>query len=556
MTRVSFPRALRRAVAPVAVLALLVMAPPGGAGAEEPGFDGGGEPSTALVRVDGRTILRVRGFAGLPAQERARAIEGRIVDLARSRAVPADALALEETARGTAVVAGTVTLLTVTDADAALEELSRQALAQAAREAIAESVEDWRAQRSSEKRLRSAGWALGATLLLGILLLVIGRVARRVRAFFATRIASRVRSVGVQSFEIVKAGHLAAVAHAVPRLGYWLAVAVSIYLYLDFVLALFPLTRPVGERLMGLVTDPLQTLGLALLSQLPNLAFLTVLVVVVRYVLKLMRLYFDAIERGVVRFERFDAEWAIPTYKVLRIFVVAFALVIAYPYIPGSESAAFKGVSVMLGVLFSLGSSSIIGNVIAGYSMTYRRAFRRGDRIRVGAITGDVVESRVLVTTLRTPKNELVVVPNSEILGSSIVNYSALARESGLILHTTVGIGYETPWRQVEAMLLMAAGRTEGLKREPAPFVLQTSLGDFCVTYELNACTDDPQQMARQYSALHANILDVFNEYGVQIMTPAYEGDPPEPKIVRPDDLYAAPARPPPAPEAAAAGPG
>jgi small-conductance mechanosensitive channel len=245
-----------------------------------------------------------------------------------------------------------------------------------------------------------------------------------------------------------------------------------------------------------------------------------------------------------------------PTYRIARLLIVAFSLVVAYPYIPGSESAAFKGVSVMLGVLFSLGSSSVISNVIAGYSMTYRRAFRRGDRIKVGDVIGEVVEPRVLVTTLRTPKNEIVIVPNTEILNNSVINYSAMARDTGLILHTTVGIGYETPWRQVEAMLLLAAARTQGLKREPPPFVLQRALGDFCVTYEINVYTNDASSMLRQYSALHANILDVFNEYGVQIMTPAYEGDPAEPKVVRTSDWYAAPAAAPAtAPAAATTGP-
>jgi len=557
MTHVSLLRALRGTIAPVAMLALLMQAPLGAASAEETDVEERGGPSTALVRVDGRPILRIRGFASLPADERARAIEARIEAFAGNRSMPASVLRLEENARGTAIMAGPVTLLTITDADAALEELGRQALAEAARAQLAETVDAWRAERTSAVRLQKAGRVAVATLLLAAVLWLLVRVSRRLREAFVAHLSARVRPVGVQEFEFVNAERIHAALRAVPRVILGLLAAAVVYVYLEFVLRLFPLTRPIGERLFDLVVGPLETLGLAFLGELPNLAFLTVLVLVVRYLLKLTRMYFEAIGRGTVRFDQFDAEWAIPTYKVVRIFVVAFALVVAYPYIPGSESAAFKGVSVMLGVLFSLGSSSVISNVIAGYSMTYRRAFRRGDRIRVGDVTGDVVEPRLLVTTLRTPKNELVVVPNSEILGSSIVNYSALARESGLILHTTVGIGYETPWRQVEAMLLMAAGRTEGLKREPAPFVLQTSLGDFCVTYEVNAYTDDPQQMARQYSALHANILDVFNEYGVQIMTPAYEGDPPEPKVVRPADWYAAPARPSPAaPGASPSGPG
>jgi small-conductance mechanosensitive channel len=216
--------------------------------------------------------------------------------------------------------------------------------------------------------------------------------------------------------------------------------------------------------------------------------------------------------------------------------------VVAYPYIPGSNTEAFKGVTIFLGVIFSLGSSSVIANVIAGYTMTYRRAFHVGDRVKIGDHIGDVMEVRLLVTHLRTPKNEEIVVPNSEILNSHVINYSTLARNQGLILYTTVGIGYETPWRQVEAMLLAAADRTPGLLKQPPPFVLQQVLGDFAVTYELNVYCDQPQSMAKLYTALHQNILDVFNEYGVQIMTPAYEGDPEQPKVVPKGQWFMAPA--------------
>ena len=262
-----------------------------------------------------------------------------------------------------------------------------------------------------------------------------------------------------------------------------------------------------------------------------------------RYLLKFVKLFFVGVEKGTITFANFDPDWAGPTYRIIRLLVVAFAVVVAYPYIPGSRSAAFQGVSIFIGVIFSLGSSSLIANLIAGYSMTYRRTFRVGDRIQVGDVTGDVTESGLMVTRIRTVKNEEVVVPNSTILSNHIVNYSTLAKQAGLILHTTVGIGYETPWRQVEAMLIMAAERIPGLRKEPPPFVRQKNLGDFCVTYEINAHCDDPQAMDRLYTDLHRNILDLFNEFGVQIMTPAYEGDPQQPKLVPKEQWFAAPAR-------------
>jgi small-conductance mechanosensitive channel len=278
---------------------------------------------------------------------------------------------------------------------------------------------------------------------------------------------------------------------------------------------------------------------------IPDIVFLAVLILITRYVLKLVRLFFDSVGSGTVKLQQFDAEWAVPTYRLVRFLIIAFALVVAYPYIPGSGTDAFKGISVFIGVVFSLGSGSLMGNLIAGYSMTYRRAFKVGDWIKVGEHVGQVLEMRMLATHLRTAKNEKVILPSSLIVGSEVVNFNALAHERGLILHTTVGVGYEVPWRQVEAMLLEAAARTSGLLPDRAPFVLQLSLDTFNVVYEINVYCSTPEGMRLRYTELHRNILDVFNEYGVQIMTPAYEGDPFDRKVVPRDQWYAPPARPP-----------
>ena len=239
----------------------------------------------------------------------------------------------------------------------------------------------------------------------------------------------------------------------------------------------------------------------------------------------------------------FDPEWSEPTYKLIRLAVIVLALVVAYPYIPGGRSEAFKGITIFIGILFSLGSSSAIANFVAGYIMTYRRAFRVGDRIKIGETMGDVTELRLGTTHLKSLKNEEVIIPNSSLINNEVVNYSSLARQRGLILHTTVGIGYETPWRQVEGLLILAAERTPGTLKEPPPFVLQKALGDFAVTYEINVYCDNAQAMAMIYTMLHRNVLDLFNEYGVQIMTPAYEGDPETPKVVPKEEWFTAPAK-------------
>jgi small-conductance mechanosensitive channel len=321
-----------------------------------------------------------------------------------------------------------------------------------------------------------------------------------------------------------------------------------IYALSAFALQEFPWTRGLAGQLVQLIVSPLQSMGTAILGYLPSLAFLVILFFVVRYLLKLFALFFDAVGNRRVPLRGFDAEWAQPTYHITRILVVLLALVIAYPYLPGSGSAAFQGLSIFAGLMLSLGASSAMASLIAGYTVTYRRAFRVGDRITVGDLTGEVTEVRLLVTHLRTPKNEEIIVPNSVVLQSHVVNYSKLAQSRGLILHTTISIGYETPWRQVEAMLLLAAERTTTVLREPAPFVLEKSLGDFAVTYELNAFVESANALLERYAALHRNILDVFNEYGVQIMTPAYEGDPEQPKVVPQEHWFTAPAlRTPPA---------
>jgi small-conductance mechanosensitive channel len=321
-------------------------------------------------------------------------------------------------------------------------------------------------------------------------------------------------------------------------------LAVLGFLFLEYVLALFPQTRPIAWNLGNWVLEPLGTMWTSFAATIPSLIFLAILFLVVRILVKLIHRFFDAVDEGRLVFDRFERDWAIPTYKLVRLLVVAFAVVVAYPYVPGSNSDAFKGVSLFLGVAFSLGSSSFLSNMIAGYSMNYRRLFKVGDRVKIGDVNGEVTAVRLRVTHVRTIRNEEVTIPNSVILNAHVVNYSALARSKGLVLMATVGIGYETPWRQVEAMLLEAARRTPGLLPEPAPFIRQQALGDFAVTYALCAYTDQPMKMEAIYTDLYHNVLDVFNEYGVQIMTPAYRGDPEIPKVVPRDQWYMAPAKP------------
>jgi small-conductance mechanosensitive channel len=502
------------------------------------------EQPTAPVVLDGAMLFRVRGVAAYPAEQRAAAIADRIAAVASDRTIPVESLTVRETPLGSVLAAAGNQLLQVVEADARLEGVRRQVLAEVYRGRIAEAIERFRHDREGAVLRPNAARALGAILALALGLWLGRRALRLLRAMLDRRYRSRLRHVQVGTVEIVRAEHLwQGLVRAISIVA-GLVALVAVYLTFDYVLLLFPWTRALGNNLSAILLGPLATIGMGVLRYIPDLVFLVILALITRYVLKVVRLFFRRVSDGTITLSGFEADWAKPTDRIVRLLVVAFALIVAYPHIPGSGTDAFKGVSILFGLLFSLGSPSVISNMVAGQSLAYRRAFKVGDRVKIGEHIGDVAQIRLLSTYLRTPKNEQIVIPNSNVLNGEIVNYTSLAKSPGLILHSIVSIGYGTPWRQVEAMLLEAAGRTPGLLPEPRPFVLQKTLGTFAVDYVINVYCDNPRAMFPLYSALHRSILDVFNEHNVQIMTPAYEGDPERPKVVPRDQWFAAPAEP------------
>jgi len=495
--------------------------------------------------VDGRVILEVRGIASFPAQRRATEISERIRNIAADQSIPSGDVTLVDEGDHTKVMAGGRLVLGLFDADAEVEGVERKVLAYSVKLRLQEALTDYRLDRSPHALMRNSLYALGVTLLAIGLYFGFRKGFRSLDRIVVRQLQSRLKALEKQSARFIRAQQLARLLRALIKAVHAVLLALTLYFYLNFVLGLYPWTRPFADWLFDLILTPLRSMGAGILATIPDLVFLVILFFVTRYVLGMIRAFFENIDSGVIKLASFEQEWAWPTYRISRVLVVIFALVVAYPYIPGSDSEAFKGISLLLGLIVSIGSSSIIANIIAGYSLAYRRPFKVGDRVEINGIIGDVMDIRVLVTRLRSLKNEEVAIPSTLILSGHVVNYNALAQEQGLILHTTVGIGYETPWRQVEAMLKLAADRTAGLLKKPEPFVLQKSLGDFAVTYELNAHCTNPKHMTQHYSNLHRNILDVFNEYSVAIMTPAYVADPPEPKLVPEDKWYAEPASPP-----------
>jgi small-conductance mechanosensitive channel len=296
----------------------------------------------------------------------------------------------------------------------------------------------------------------------------------------------------------------------------------GVALWVQVVLEVLPWSRPLARSIYRYGAAPLRTLWSGFQSIVPNLFYLAVIALVTFSVLKVVRIVFKEIEVGSLRFASFPSDWAEPTYKLVRALLLAVALVGAFPYIPGSQSPAFQGISLFLGLLVSLSSSSALSNIIAGTILTYTRAFKLGDIVRIGDTLGEVTIKRLLVTHVRTYKNVVVSIPNSVILATQVLNYTTLAAEHGLVLHTSVTIGYDAPWPRVHELLVAAATRTDGVMAEPPPFVLQTALNDFSVEYEINAFVSSARPMPLTYSALHTNIQQCFNEGGVEIMSPNY----------------------------------
>jgi small-conductance mechanosensitive channel len=288
------------------------------------------------------------------------------------------------------------------------------------------------------------------------------------------------------------------------------------------IFSIFPQTRGVVADGINSLTQILATGWNSVTDYLPNLLLLILIVVVTYFGLRFVHFIFREIEKGTIALAGFHPEWAETTYKIVRALTVMLALVIAFPFLPGSSSPAFQGISIFIGALLSLGSTSVIGNLVAGIILTYAQAFRVGDRVQIGETVGDVIDKGLIATRIRTIKNVDITVPNGIVLANHIINYSTEAQERGLILHTTVTIGYDAPWRKVHETLIRAALATPDVLANPKPFVFQTSLDNSYVSYEINAFTREPRKMVNTYSNLHQNIQDKFNEAHIEILSPQY----------------------------------
>ena len=480
-----------------------------------------GEP----VYLGGRVLLRMRDPRGYESpRARAVALRKRLDVVIRNRADGPTALQAMWVDSVAVILAGDTSILTISPRDLAPGD--RRTTIEVARALLPELREGIARERRQLAPLRVLT-SIGLSLVLVLAFVVAARIAartwRRAAPAVRTRVAAVVPGLRVRGIEILSAERAAGLGERVTGLALLVAGVALGYLTLSLIFSFFPWTQGWSHQLLAFAFQSIAGGVAAIAGALPGLVLAVAVLYAFHLAIHFLGSVMDRAGAGLLTIPGLHPELARPTKQLLRVALWVAAVIIVYPLIPGSQSAAFRGVSILLGLVVSLGSVGLVDNLLAGLILTYARSFRIGERIRAGDVSGDVVALGLLTTKVRTIKNEEVTLGNSQVLRGSVMNYSRLAAEGeGLILHTSVTIGYDAPWRKVHELLIEAALATEGIDPEPRPFVLQRSLDDFFVTYEVNAYTKRPREMLSLYGLLHQNIQDCFNRAGVEIMSPHY----------------------------------
>ncbi|URR35225.1 mechanosensitive ion channel family protein [Thermosynechococcus sp. HN-54] len=479
------------------------------------------------VTLDGEVLFEVRqGIGSFTPEERAAAIQHRILQVAEDEDIPVESITIKRVGdrENVSVVQGNRPLVTITRADVGDRLESQEEVAVELTQRIRAAISRYRQDRVPQTLLKNTILAILTTVLTLILCSVILRISAKVFPPVSRWGGERIPPLRLQNFEIISQE---TVEHWLLRIFQFtrlILLLFVLYLYLTFVFNLFPWTRTFGKNFLNHFLGSLEFILTSIGNYLPNLVAIALISAITYYILKGMRAIFSAIESERLLIPGFYTDWAKPTYNLLQILIIALAAVVVFPYLPGFDSPAFRGISVFLGILFSLGSTSAIANVVGGVILIYTRSFQQGDLIQIGDVQGIVVQKTLLVTRICRPNNQIVTIPNSSLLNSNVTNLSVAIRELDrpLILQTTITLGYDVPWREVYAAMIEAGRRTEGVLAEPSPFVWQTALNDFHISYQLNVYTRDWPRVPCIMSELHENLQDACNEAGIEIMSPSY----------------------------------
>lgn len=477
----------------------------------------------AVTGFFGDSLFRLYSKLGsFSPKERAEAVKRKIEDLGDDINFNENSLKVVNAETTIDIVMDQLILMSVTETDALWNDMSREELAKKYRDILTSAILKYKEETSYFNLAKKIGLAI-------LVLVIIVAIIKYISRFFdwtAVKIQlqkdNKIKGIQIKNYTLFDAERQIKVLLLINKILKWFIIILSIYIALPVLFGIFPWTEHFAATLFGYILDPLKNILLSFWNYLPDLVTIIVIIFVFRYILKGIRFLKDEVAQGNLILTGFYRDWAEPTYQIVRILLIAFTLVVIWPYLPGSDSPVFQGVSVFLGFLFTFGSAGSLSNVIAGLVLTYMRLFTIGDYVKIGDISGDVIEKSALVTRVRTPRNEIISIPNSTVMNSHTVNYSSAALEKGLIVHTPVTFGYETPWKVVYEGLIEAALRTDRVLKEPRPFVLQTGLEDFYVSYEIHAFVREANLQGLIYSDLRQNIQDVFNELGIELVSPHY----------------------------------
>ena len=475
------------------------------------------------VIVEGDTLYYLfakRG--GHTPQQRAEMNAAAITELGKRFNLQPDSVYIDSSDIVTDLMYGNKVLSSFTDQDGLWEGCSRDQLAAAKRKVIVDKLKVMKDEHSL--------WQLGKRILYFILVIVGQFLLFKLTIWLFNKLKARIqrlkdtklKPISIQDYELLDTQKQVNLLVFLASLLRYAVMLLQLILTVPLLFAIFPQTKDLAYKLFSYIWEPIKSIFLGIVEYIPNLFTIFVIWLAVKYLVRLVRYLASEIQSERLKIGGFYADWAMPTFHIVRFLLYAFMIAMIYPYLPGSKSGVFQGISVFVGLIVSLGSSTVIGNIIAGLVITYMRPFKLGDRIKLNDTTGNVIEKTPLVTRIRTPKNEVVTIPNSFIMSSHTVNFSQSARDYGLIIHSEVSIGYDIPWRKTHQLLIEAALNTPGVMDDPRPFVLETTLQDYYPVYQVNAYIKDANQLAQVYSDLHQNIQDRFNEEGIEIMSPHY----------------------------------
>lgn len=475
------------------------------------------------VVVEGDTLFYLytkRG--GYTPLQRAEMIDAAIMQLGKRFTLHPDSVYIESSDIVTDLMYGNKVIASFTDQDGLWEGRSREQLATDKRKIVVQKLKELKEEHSL--------WQLGKRILYFVLVLagqyllfwLTGWLFRKLKVRIQKLKDTRLKPISIQNYELLDTQRQVNLLIFLSNLLRYVIMLLQLLITVPLLFAIFPQTKGLAYQIFSYIWNPIKNILVGIVDYIPNLFAILIICFAVKYLVRLVHYLSREVEAGRLKFGGFYPDWAMPTYHIIRFLLYAFMIAMIYPYLPGAKNGVFQGISVFVGLIISLGSSMVIGNVIAGLVITYMRPFKLGDRIQLNDTTGNVIEKTPLVTRIKTPKNEVVTIPNSFIMSSHTVNYSASAREYGLIIHSEVTIGYDVPWRQVHQLLIEAALNTPGVIDDPRPFVLETSLSDWYPVYQINAYIREADKLAQIYSDLHQNIQDRFNEAGIEIMSPHY----------------------------------